>query len=126
MDFLPLNHGVIFEQWLDVFPAREGTHFTNRQIDDIQETPPGRFAEHGAFHVSGLHLAPTHHDLAGGIDRALADVERVAIALRETQDDGDLVLGSGIADAVHVLRVIREGILEVSSEQAHVDGAAPA
>ena len=126
MDFLALNHGVIFEQRLDMLPARERADFADGEVDDIQQTAPGCFAKDSALHMCGLDLAPPHDDRARRIDGALADIQRVAIALGESKDDRDSVLGGNPANSAHVVGIIGQRVLEIGLEQTRVDGTAPA
>jgi hypothetical protein len=127
MDLFALRESIVLEQRLDVLPARQSANSADiRHIDYLCQTAPRSIAEDRPFHMRGLHLPARHSKLAMLVDESLSDVDRLAVALGETEGDVDLVLCGSFADFLHFGTVDFERVLDVLDVQFEVYWPAPA
>ncbi len=124
---LTLGESVILEQRLDVFPARQAADLSNiRNVNDFCKAAARCISKDSPFHMRGLHLTPGHSKLPGVVNESLGDVDRVAISLRETERDIDLVFGSGFTDLFHLGAFNLERVLDIFDIEVEVYGSTPA
>ena len=102
MERLPLCYGVVFEQWLDMLPASQLSHVSERRRNHVHQAIPSGVAEYRPFHVCGHDLPPVHEDFARIADGGLCYVERIVVVLREAEGNSDLVLAGRILDQLHL------------------------
>lgn len=79
-------HG-IFEQRLDVLPARERPNTPEGQLHNTGETFSGGISEDGALHMGRLHISAAWLDLPVAANHYLGDIDRVVVILRKAQWD---------------------------------------
>lgn len=125
MNLLMLMQGVILQQGLDMFPAGQGSHASDRRVDDVGEARPGGVPEDGPLHMRRLHLPPHHLNGPVRTDGACGDIQRVVVVLGEAKGHGDFVAGRARADGVHLGRVASERVHDVAIREFEIDGARP-
>jgi hypothetical protein len=126
VDLLLLRRGVVLQQRLAMFPAREAADaLAELRLNHVDQIVAASVAEDCALHVRGLQLPAVHQELAVGVDHGLGDVERVVVVFREAERDDHVVLLGTSLNGAHFGRVDGQGILDLARCQSRVDGAVP-
>lgn len=125
MDLLVLMQSMVFQQRLQMLPARQSSDSANRRIHNIVQARAGRVTENSPFHVRRLQLSSPHLDLSVRSNGALRDVERVFVVLGHPEGDREVVLGHASPDSVHLRRVATKRVLNITGREVKVNRAAP-
>ena len=109
-----------------MFPAIQRPN-TPHSIDfhHITQAAPAPVPKDRSLHVRRFDFASAHLDLAIPANKALSDIDRVAIVLRKAEEDVDLVLPRRLPDSLHFCRVDFERILDVFGAHDEVHRTGP-
>lgn len=125
VNLLALRICVVFQQRLDVFPARESADASNVRIHDTAKTITGRVTKDSSLHMRGLDFLSGHEDLPVGVNSRLRDIQTIVDILREAEHDDDFVRGGGGLDLGHLRGVELQRVAHVCCCHLWVNRAIP-